>query len=257
MIPKIIHYCWFGDNKPDDVIKYIEGWKKLCPDYKIIEWNEKNFNIQKYPYAREAYKEKKWAFVSDFVRFLVLEKYGGVYLDTDIELKKNLEILEKESAFVGYEVNGVAAGIIGCEAGFPLVKNIAERYKTSSFYLDNGKCNLLTSPDYINEELEKFGFKRINEKQNICGMTIFPSDWFYPYNLVDFQMELTDNTVAIHHYDGSWLDEKDKYQLNIQKKLKWFPIKRISIWISVGLAEIKYSGIKSLFIKLKNKKNRE
>lgn len=253
MIPKIIHYCWFGGEKPTDVLVYIDGWKKLCPDYEIVEWNEQNFDIMQYSFSRDAYKEKKWAFVSDFVRFVVLEKYGGVYLDTDVELIKNLDFLAEESAYVGFEVHGVAAGIIGCEPHNPIISSIAETYKNTSFYVDSG-LNLLTSPDYINNAIEPIGFKRFNEKQVLKGITVYPSDWFYPYNLETFRVFTTENTVAIHHYAGSWLDEKSKCQLEIQRKLKWMPHKRVAIWISVALAELKVNGIKGLYRAIREKK---
>lgn len=254
MIPKIIHYCWFGGEKPDDVAAYIAGWKRLCPDYKIIEWNEHNFDIQKYSYSREAYKEKKWAFVSDLVRFCVLEEYGGVYLDTDVELIKSLDLLEDESAYVGYEVHGVGSAIIACEPHNEIIHCIAETYKKSSFYTVDGKMNLLTSPDYINNEITPRGFVGENRLQKLNQITVFPSEWFYPYNLVSFEILTTQNTVAIHHFAGSWLDEKSRYQLKLQKRMKWFPQKRLAIWISVAIAELKFGGIPGLLKAIKKRK---
>lgn len=253
MIPKIIHYCWFGGEKPEFVKNYISGWQKMCPDYEIKEWNENNFDIQEYTFSRDAYKEKKWAFVSDFVRFSVLEEYGGVYLDTDVELIKGLSSLEEECAFVGFEVSGVGSAIIGCDKNNKIIQAIAARYKKTSFYLDDGKLNLLTSPDYINEELEKYGFKRINQLQRINDMTVYPSNYFYPYNSDTLKYQTTKETIGIHHFDGSWLDVKTKYQLEKQKALNWITIKRLRIWVAVCLAEYKFGGIKGLCVAVRNR----
>ena len=256
MIPKIIHYCWFGGEKPDSVLQFIEGWRKKCPDYEIKEWNENNFDINEAKFARESYAAKKWAFVSDYVRFAVLEQYGGIYLDTDIELLKSLDSMQKEPGYVGFEVHGVAAGVIACEAHNPIIRAVLETYQRTAFINKDGTYNLLTSPDYISNELVKVGFVRENIEQHLKGMTVYPSEWFYPYTLVSFQTNITENTVAIHHYAGSWLDEKSKYQLGIQKKLKWIPVKRLAIWISVAISETKYNGVKGLLYVVSNRLRR-
>ena len=257
MIPKIIHYCWFGGEKPADVKEYIDGWRKLCPDFEIIEWNEKNFDINAYDYSRDAYKEKKWAFVSDFVRFCVLDEHGGIYLDTDVELVKSLEPLCSEKCYVGYEAQGVGSAIIACEPHNEIIHAITETYKKSSFYLPDGSLNLLTSPDYINNEITPKGFEREDKLQRIPGLTVFPSEWFYPYNLKTFTIESTSNTVSIHHFAGSWLDEKAIIQLEIQKHFKWFPVRRLVIWFSVAVAELKTGGITGLLRAIKRRKNRD
>lgn len=246
MIPKIIHYCWFGGDKPAEVIKYIDGWKKLCPDYEIKEWNEKNFDISQSKFAFAAYKEKKWAFVSDYARFFILEKYGGIYLDTDIELIKNLDSLLNDEAFIGFEVHGVAAGVIGSKPHNPIICAILKTYDRTDFYLDNGKLNLLTSPDYFTNEILKVGFVRENKKQQLKNITVYPSEYFYPYSTVTFATNITNNTYAIHHYSGTWLDEKTKYQLYIQKKIIRFFGKRLSVWIAVSISELKFNGFLGL-----------
>lgn len=242
MIPKIIHYCWFGGDKPEEFLKYINGWKKLCPDYEIIEWNENNLDIQKHPFAKAAYKEKKWAFVSDYVRFFVLHKYGGIYLDTDIELIKRLDSLLDNKAFVGFEVHGVATGVIGSEPGNPIIYEILKAYDRTNFYLDNGKLNLLTSPDYFTNEILKDGFVRENRTQQLQNIIVYPSEYFYPYSTMTFETNITNNTYAIHHYAGTWLDKKTKYQIDVQKKIIRFFGKRLSVWIAVAISELKFNG---------------
>ena len=147
MIPKIIHYCWVGRNPlPDDVRHYIESWKKYCPDYKIIEWNEDNFDIFFNQYAREAYNAKKWAFVSDYIRLSVLNTYGGIYMDTDVEVVKNLDEFLSNKAFSGFESNKyIPTGIMGAEKGNAWIQYLLSYYDNRSFYLDDGTPDLTTN----------------------------------------------------------------------------------------------------------------
>lgn len=246
MIPKIIHYCWFGGEIPSIVKQYIEGWKRLCPDYRIMEWNENNSDISECEFARQAYDAKKWAFVSDYVRFFVLNKYGGIYLDTDMELLKNLDTFLDVNGFVGYEVNGVASGIIGCIPGNKIITSVLEIYQALSFIDMGKKMNLKTSPEYLSEELDKIGFLREDKLQELSEMRVYPSSYFYPYSPKDFTMNQTEDTCAIHHYSGSWLDEKAKYQIAVRKKLRGILPYRLAVWIAVTCAMYKYEGVKGV-----------
>lgn len=254
MIPKVIHYCWFGGEKPQEVLSYIEGWRKLCPDYEIKEWNEKTFDIYSSNYAKAAYKEKKWAFVADYVRFSVLYQYGGVYLDTDVELIKNLDDLLNQEGIAGYESIGVGTGLIGCEPYNDIIHNILEYYNKTSFYLENGELNLLTSPECFSNELLKIGFLRENKLQHLKGMTVYPAECFCPISPATFKCQITEQTYAIHHYAGSWLDDKTKLRLPIQKKLTKYIGSRPAIWVSVAYAELKTGGIKSLVHAIRNRR---
>ena len=166
MIPHIIHYCWFGNKKiPKDFRKYIEGWKKLCPDYEIKEWNEKNFSFQKSLYCRQAYKAQKWAFVTDYARFRILYEYGGIYLDTDVELIKPLNSLLEEcektgiQGFMGIErpeTGDVAPGLIcAAEPKNPLIKELLMGYKGRRFIDESGQQDLTTVVEYTNTILAR------------------------------------------------------------------------------------------------------
>ena len=125
MIPKKIHYCWFGNNSmPDEYIKYIDGWKKLCPDYSIIRWDESNYDVNKHPFISKAYKDRKWAFVSDYARLDIIYNNGGIYLDTDVQLIKNIDELRRFRAYVGFEAESfINTGLgFGAEKGNIFIK---------------------------------------------------------------------------------------------------------------------------------------
>ena len=149
-IPKKIHYCWFGGNpKPELALKCIKSWKKYCPDYEIIEWNESNFDVNANQYCRDAYKEKKWAFVTDYARLVILYEHGGVYFDTDVQVIRSIDALLEHPAFMGIERASdsckVASGLaLGSEKGNPLIKEIMDDYDTASFYRSDGSIDITT-----------------------------------------------------------------------------------------------------------------
>ncbi len=230
MIPKVIHYCWFGRNPlPSDAEKCIESWKKYCPDYKIIEWNEDNFDVNCCQYIADAYKEKKYAFVSDYVRFFVLYRQGGVYLDTDVELLKSLDGILENGPFMGCEntaVEGkqsfklrVAPGLgMGAEAGLPFYQEMMSLYDKQSFYKEDGSLNLLTIVDYTSDKLRAHGLVDEDIIQEVCGIKVYPKEYFCPMDHVN-DMKITENTVSIHHYAGSWLPKKQQMKTKIIKIL--------------------------------------
>lgn len=222
MIPKIIHYCWFGGAKKSKLIqKCMQSWHKFCPDYEIKEWNETNFDIHCCKYVEEAYVAKKWAFVSDYCRFYALNKFGGVYLDTDVELLKDLRSL-MSSAFMGFESpKRLNPGLIcGCEKKDIHCNNLLEEYNNDVFVVSDGEYNLRTVCDRATDEFIKYGLKLDNSTQRIDNYTIFSQEYFNP---CDFEktgkIEITDNTISIHHYSGSWVDKKSKRRGNIYKLL--------------------------------------
>ena len=220
-IPKIIHYCWFG-NKPlsDDAKKCIESWKKYCPDYEIIEWNENNFDINSNMYVREAYDAEKWAFVTDYVRLYALHNCGGVYMDTDVELIAPIDKFLIHDAFSGFESSGkITTGIMSCRKGFNLFSEFIEYYNERHFLVDDGSYDLTTNVEIITNICRKYGFVENNKLQNINGFALYSSDVFCPKNNSTGVIHKTENTVAIHHFAGSWLDN-DKIKLrNLRKKL--------------------------------------
>lgn len=219
-IPKKIHYCWFGRGKlPEDAIKYIESWKKHCPDYEIKEWNEDNFEINSNTYVKQAYESKKFAFVTDYVRLFALYNEGGIYMDTDVELLKPLDQFLKHQAFSSFENNdSIPTGLMASEKGGEWVKNLLEEYDDISFIKEDGNLDLTTNVVRItNLTEEKYGLKRKSSYQDLGVVTLYPYDYFCPKDWKTGNIYLTENSYAIHHFKGSWHSEKEK-KLNEKRK---------------------------------------
>lgn len=210
MIPKIIHYCWFGrGEKPKLAQKCIASWKKYCPDFKIIEWNEDNFEIDKYPYARYCYDNKKWAFLSDFARLIVVYKHGGVYFDTDVEVIKSIENLLEHDAFYGFEnKSNVATGLgFGAVPKHKTVEAMIQKYyeiKVDS----EGNYPLVVCPALNTEALIPMGLELNGKFQKLNGAVILPVDYLNPYDDPTGRLNKTQNTISIHWYSKSWMDKK-------------------------------------------------
>ncbi|WP_377519779.1 glycosyltransferase family 32 protein [Priestia megaterium] len=220
MIPKTIHYCWFGENPlPDLTLKCIESWKKYCPDYKIIEWNESNFDVNSINYTAEAYRTKKYAFVADYVRFEILYQYGGIYLDTDVEIVKPIDDLLQHSIFFGREeVNRVNPGLImGCEPQNRFVGDMINLYKGVQFLNEDTK-SLKTIVDYTTEMLVSRGWTPTSEIQKVEEIAIYPVEFFCPKSYKTGVMTIMENTYTIHHFDSSWFTEHDKKRLRLQQR---------------------------------------
>lgn len=237
MIPKIIHYCWFGHNPlPPLAIKCIESWKKFLPDYEIKEWNEDNFDVNIIPYSKEAYKAKKYAFVSDYARFWILYKYGGLYFDTDVEVIKPLDDIVAKGPFMGCEnesdvegatAKAVAPGLgLGVNPGLGLYEEILELYASVHFEDGAGNYNLKTVVDYTTEVICKHGLKNVSEIQYIAGVYIYPVDYFCPISVKDGKLRITSNTRTIHHYAQSWQSPVRKYGRKIVLLLGGEKLKR-------------------------------
>ena len=214
MIPKIIHYCWYGQNEiPEDIKYYIDTWKKYCPDYKIICWNENNTNLNENKYLKQAYDAKKYAFVTDYMRLKVLSEYGGIYMDTDIELCKSLDEYLHHRAFIGCQDENVfSTGLIASEANHPWIAKLFEHYNDLEFINNDGTYNLKPNTILITEITEDlYNWKFKNELQylndDIC---VYPVEYFCCKNWITGKIEKSSETVAIHHYKGSWLSEEDK-----------------------------------------------
>lgn len=215
MIPKVIHYCWFGSKKiPKLEKKCIRSWHKHCPDYKIILWNESNFNIEQFMWTKEAYEAKKYAFVADFVRLYVLTQFGGIYLDTDIQIIKSLDSLLQLRGFTGFESEKlINAGIMGGEANNFFLKTFLNFYCNMHFANEDGSLNTISIPSIITSICLKNGFVINNSYQNIEGFAIFPNDFFYPKDFRTGFINISKNTYSIHHYTASWFTKKQKKQL--------------------------------------------
>ena len=212
MIPKIIHYCWFGGKeKPEDVLKMIASWKKHCPDYEIKEWNETNFDIHLNRYTEEAYQQKKWAFVSDVVRMWVLHEYGGIYMDTDVEIVRPLDCLLSNQAFLGFEgTQWIATSIVGTEPKNPLIAEFLANYKERKFILPDGSLELTTNVRTWTKLLkERYGLILNGKQQKIGEFQIYPTDYFTPYDYINGKLTQTNNTYTIHWFGQSWVNQKD------------------------------------------------
>lgn len=218
VIPKIIHYCWFGKKKiPNIYKKWMESWTKYCPDYKIIEWNEDNYDVTKNKYMYQAYQAKKWGFVPDYARLDIIYNYGGIYLDTDVELIRNLDHLLYQKAFAGFESDeNVALGLgFGAQKNHSLILKLLKQYDDLSFINEYGEYNLIASPFYQTKILLENGLKQNGEFQTIDGMNIYPEKMFAPKSLTSRLINCTDYSCSIHHYDASWQTDSFRNQNNV------------------------------------------
>ena len=208
MIPKIIHYCWFGrGEKPELAKKCIASWKKFCPDFEICEWNEDSCDYLAIPFMAEAYAAKKYAFVSDVMRLIVLEQHGGVYFDTDVEVVRDISPLLDDEGFIGFENDQyVNSGqVVAAEAHHPVIQAMIEEYKTLNFTNADGSLNTVGCPRLNTDVMEHFGLVRNGQEQLVAGIHVYPADYFNPLDSVTGKLTKTDNTYSIHWYSMSWL----------------------------------------------------
>lgn len=223
LIPKIIHYCWFGKKPlPDKHKKWMESWHKYCPNYEVVEWNENNYDIAKNMYMKQAYEREKWGFVSDVARLDIIYHCGGIYFDTDVELIDNIDDLLYQKGFVGFESDEyVATGLgFGAIKKLPIIKEILDFYEEIDFVDRNGKPNMTTCPVWQTKLLKQKGLITNGEYQIVDGLTIFPEKVLSGKSISTRRIRLAPYTKAIHHYDGSWLDgEKQKEFLNLEKEM--------------------------------------
>lgn len=220
VIPKVIHYCWFGRNPlPKSAKKCIASWKKFFPDYEIKEWNEDNFDVNIIPYTHDAYEAKKYAFVSDYARFWILYHYGGLYFDTDVEVIRPMDDLIEKGAFMGWETTGENASInpglgLCAPKELQIYGEILENYKSQmQFYQEDGTRSAYTMIPMVSELLEKYGLTRDGSEQEVQSITIYPIDYFNPYNYLIGELNLTSNSRSIHWYSMSWYTWKQKARL--------------------------------------------
>ena len=218
MIPKKIHYCWFGGNPlPEKDKKCIESWKKFCPDYEIICHDESNYDISKNKFMKEAYDAKKWGFVPDFARLDIIYNEGGIYLDTDVEIIKNMDDLLDNAAFMGFEDGKhVSPGLgFAAEKKHPGIKKLLSIYDNVSFIKEDGSYNLTPSPILNTNKLIEFGLKQNDKIQKVLDITIYPTEYLCPKSFETGQLNITNNTYSIHHFNMSWFSEKDKKRQRI------------------------------------------
>ena len=218
MIPKVIHYIWIGDNPlPKIAEKCIESWKKYCPDYEIKRWDESNLNIDFSEYCRQAYDNKKWAFVSDVLRYDILLKEGGIYMDIDVELLKPIDDLLNAKCFMGFEAKELAPGLImGAEAGNKDVEELLKMYDNEKFILNDGSMNLKTICTRAVEYYTAKGLKIIDDIQVVSETTIYPKRYFNPTDLNTQKVKITKDTYSIHHYVASWYTKGMKFKRGVK-----------------------------------------
>lgn len=223
LIPKKIHYCWFGGGElPEKDKKNIEGWKKLCPDYEIICWNESNYDINKNDYMKEAYSLKKWGFVPDYARTDIIYTHGGFYFDTDVELLKPLDQFLNEKCVMGFEKkdsinhgHGFAA-----EKGNEIIKELLDFYESIHFINEDNSINLTASPKYITNLLLRHNLKLNNKEQILDNVVhIYPTDYFCPKDYMTGKIEISTNTISIHHFNLSWMSTEQRKKM--EKIGKW------------------------------------
>ena len=237
MIPKIIHYCWFGGSPlPALAEKCIASWKKFLPEYEIIEWNESNFDLNQHLFAKEALENKKYAFISDVCRLYALKEHGGIYMDTDVEVLKPLDIFLNESAFSGFENDDfVPTGIMASEKGGAWVKELLTYYDNRSFVEENGELSTTSNTYIITQIMKEKGFVMNNSFQEVEGyVTFYPNDYFCPKSYKTGNIDLTENSYCIHHFAKSWITPKKRYQNIIKMKMmKFFGAKNIQKLIDI------------------------
>ena len=254
-IPKIIHYCWFGGKPLDELaLKCIASWKKYFPNYEIIEWNENNFDINQLDFMQKAYEDKKWAFVSDVVRLLVIYKYGGIYFDTDVEVVSSYEDVLNSSSkgFLGFEkTKSVATGLgFGAEKEHPFIKELIEVYKDIDYrqYADN--LSAIACPILTTNLMKNYGYVVEDKMQKCCDFVVYPSEYFSPIEYKSGRMLKTKNTHSIHWYSESWKTKEEKQKLQDYRRYTKFFGERFGELVYQVVTCLKSEGIKKTVNKI-------
>ena len=223
MIPKIIHYCWFGrGEKPELAKKCIASWRKSCPDFEIREWNEGNCDYLSIPFMAEAYAAKKYAFVSDVMRLIVLEQYGGVYFDTDVEVLRDISPLLDDEGFIGFENDQfVNSGqVMAAKAHHPVIQAMIEEYKKLHFTNADGTATPVGCPRLNTDVMERFGLIRNGREQVVAGIHVYSADYFNPMDSTTGKLTKTENTYSIHWYSMSWLPKRVQMKAKMGRILR-------------------------------------
>ncbi len=218
---KKIHYCWFGGAEKSPLIqKCIASWKKFFPDFEIIEWNEDNFDVNRNLYTTQAYEAKKYAYVSDVARFVILYEQGGLYFDTDVEVIKPFGKLLEDQAFSALETEKfIAPGLVmwSKEPGNPIIKEAMDYYDQASYLDENGNKIPHTVCSVFTELMRSHGFTDGNCKKDLDGFVIYPIEYFCPYDDATGKLTKTENTYAIHWYAKSWMPMKKVLRVKITR----------------------------------------
>lgn len=221
MIPKIVHYIWFGGKPYPEKIRYcIDSWKKYLPGYEFMLWNENSFDVNSVPFTKQAFEHKKWAFVSDYVRVYALYKYGGWYLDTDNEICKPLTPFENHRMVLGTDDDGALTALMGSERGHELWRKILNYYETMDFVREDGSLNMTVNNKYIEKLLFAYGFENKNIYQTLQGgIEVYPDDYFHVVSFLTQKHHRTKNTYAIHWHTNLWLPKSSRFKRFIREKI--------------------------------------
>lgn len=230
MIPKTIHYCWFGGSeKPEKAKKCIASWKRFAQDYEIQEWNEGNVSLESCPqYVQDAYTAKKYAFVTDYVRLKVLFEYGGFYMDTDVELLHPLDRFLDDRAVIGFENDEfVNSGqMLAAEKGHPIMAEMMACYVDIDFFQPDGSMFLLGCPHVNTEVLAAHGLVKNGREQTVADVHVYPADWFDPLDSTTGLLRKTENTVSIHWYSMSWISPAKQLRVKIMRRIRRLFVRR-------------------------------
>lgn len=227
-IPKIVHYCWFGNGeKPQDVKDCIASWKAKMPDYEFMEWNESNFDMEHaIPYVKQAYEARKFAFVSDYVRIRALYRFGGVYFDTDVEVLKPFEeYLEDIPMLLGFESErSLLTAFIAVEKEHPYIKEFLDFYEPRSFIKEDGSYDLTVINKGFSELMEQKGVDlNRNEFQQIGNeIKVYPIEYFCGFDMNNWHEAVTDKTYTVHHMAGSWVSVGGNLKKKVIKLVQKF-----------------------------------
>ena len=238
MIPKKIHYCWFGGKElPKELKKYINSWKKLCPDYEIIRWDESNFDVRCSKFISDAYDAKAWAFVSDYARLKIIYENGGIYLDTDVELVKNLdELLVNKCYFAQQQaMNYINSGLgFGAERECTTIKKMLDKYDNLVF--DNNNRIKIQCPILNTNVINEYGKYNIDKVTYLDdnNITIYPAKYFDPIAPGESKNLLCKDTISIHHYSASWTKSRTKIKRKIVNMIGQNRINKIKRIIKRG-----------------------
>lgn len=250
-IPKILHYCWFGGKpKPPLAEKCLKSWRKFCPDYEILEWNEDNFDIGTAPlYVRQAYEAGRWAFVTDYVRLKALTDMGGIYMDTDVEVVKPFTPYLHHQGFAGFETpERIQTGLLACEKDFPLFREFLSYYDTARYYNPDGTENITTNVEVLTALCGKYGFRPGDTFQVIQGLAIYPREYFCPVDFDTEKLHRTRKTVVIHWFAASWHTQEELEEIRVER-LRQKREKQSRFRVRIGhvlLGEKGYERLKSL-----------
>ena len=219
MIPKVIHYCWFGGNPlPKSALKCIDRWKKYCPDYEIVEWNERNFDVNMNQYTKSCYENKQWAYLSDYVRLFVVYQNGGFYFDTDVEMIRPVDELRTNESFWGFEDNQyVNSGVgFGAVSQNRAIEMMLQEYMN----LSPDRNERVNCPKLNTDALVKLGLEQNGQFQKLECATVYPKDYFSPMDCLTGQIKISDNTYTIHRYTMSALSNRKRIRTKITRTLR-------------------------------------